>query len=132
MIGCIALALIFGLIASRTAATAASGLARNIRTDMYNNIQDFSFSNIDKFSTAGLVTRLTTDVMNIQSAFMMIIRVAIRAPFMILFALIMAFTISARIASMYLLLIPVLGIALAALILTAKNILRRFSSSTTA
>ena len=69
---------------------------------------------------------------NIQSAFMMIIRVAIRAPFMILFALIMAFTISARIASMYLLLIPVLGIALAALILTAKNILRRFSSSTTA
>ncbi len=101
-----------------------------MRTDMYNNIQDFSFSNIDKFSTAGLVTRLTTDVMNIQSAFMMIIRVAIRAPFMILFALIMAFTISARIASMYLLLIPVLGIALAALILTAKNILRRFSSST--
>lgn len=132
MIGCIALALIFGLIASRTAATAASGLARNMRTDMYNNIQDFSFSNIDKFSTAGLVTRLTTDVMNIQSAFMMIIRVAIRAPFMILFALIMAFTISARIASMYLLLIPVLGIALAALILTATNILRRFSSSTTA
>lgn len=121
MIGCIVLALVFGLISSKTASTAASGLARNMRTDMYFNIQDFSFANIDKFSTAGLVTRLTTDVMNIQNAFMMIIRVAVRAPFMIIFALIMAFTISARIASMYLLLIPILGIALAALILIAKK-----------
>lgn len=121
MIGCIALALVFGLISSKTASAAASGLARNMRTDMYFNIQDFSFANIDKFSTAGLVTRLTTDVMNIQNAFMMIIRVAVRAPFMIIFALVMAFTISARIASMYLLLIPILGIALAALILIAKK-----------
>ena len=92
MIGCIAVALICGLLSSKTASIAASGLARNMRTDMYNNIQDFSFANIDKFSTAGLVTRLTTDVMNIQSAFMMIIRVAVRAPFMIIFALVMAFT----------------------------------------
>jgi ATP-binding cassette subfamily B protein len=121
MIGCIAAALICGLIASKTASTAASGLSRNMRTDMYNNIQDFSFANIDRFSTAGLVTRLTTDVMNIQNAFMMIIRVAVRAPFMIVFALIMAFTISARIASMYLLLIPILGIALAFLIIWAKR-----------
>lgn len=121
MIGCIAVALICGLIASKTASTAASGLARNMRTDMYNNIQDFSFANIDKFSTAGLVTRLTTDVMNIQNAFMMIIRVAVRAPFMIIFALIMAFMISARIASMYLLLIPILAIALAFLIIRAKR-----------
>ncbi len=121
MIGCIAVALICGLIASKTASVAASGLSRNMRTDMYNNIQDFSFANIDKFSTAGLVTRLTTDVMNIQNAFMMIIRVAVRAPFMIIFALVMAFTISARIASMYLLLIPVLGIALAFLIIWAKR-----------
>lgn len=121
MIGCIAAALVCGLIASKTASTAASGLARNMRTDMYNNIQDFSFANIDKFSTAGLVTRLTTDVMNIQNAFMMIIRVAVRAPFMIIFALVMAFTISARIASMYLLLIPILGIALAFLIIRAKK-----------
>lgn len=88
---------------------------------MYDNIQEFSFANIDKFSTAGLVTRLTTDVMNIQSAFMMVIRVAVRAPFMIVFALIMAFSINTRIASMYLLLIPILGIALAVLILTAKK-----------
>ena len=121
MLACIILALICGLIASKTAATAASGMAKNLRTDMYDNIQEFSFANIDKFSTAGLVTRLTTDVMNIQSAFMMVIRVAVRAPFMIVFALIMAFSINARIASMYLLLIPILGIALAALILTAKK-----------
>lgn len=121
MMGCIAVALICGLISSKTASTAASGLARNMRTDMYNNIQDFSFANIDKFSTAGLVTRLTTDVMNIQNAFMMIIRVAVRAPFMIIFALIMAFTINARIASMYLLLIPILGIALAFLVIRAKK-----------
>ncbi len=121
MLACIILALICGLIASKTAATAASGMAKNLRTDMYDNIQEFSFANIDKFSTAGLVTRLTTDVMNVQSAFMMVIRVAVRAPFMIVFALIMAFSINTRIASMYLLLIPILGIALAALILTAKK-----------
>ena len=121
MIGCVALALVLGLTASRTAAVAASGLARNMRNDMYFNIQDFSFANIDKFSTAGLVTRLTTDVMNIQNAYMMIIRVAVRAPFMIVFALIMAFTINIRIASLYLLLVPVLGFALSALILTAKK-----------
>lgn len=98
---------------------------RNMRTDMYFNIQDFSFANIDKFSTAGLVTRLTTDVVNIQNAFMMIIRVAVRGPFMIVFALVMAFTISARIASMYLLLIPILGLALAALILFARRYFER-------
>ncbi len=121
MIACIAVALICGLLSSKTASIAASGLARNMRTDMYNNIQDFSFANIDKFSTAGLVTRLTTDVMNIQSAFMMIIRVAVRAPFMIIFALVMAFTISSRIASMYLLLIPILAFALAGLITYAKR-----------
>ena len=121
MIGCVALALVLGLTASRTAAVAASGLARNMRNDMYFNIQDFSFANIDKFSTTGLVTRLTTDVMNIQNAYMMIIRVAVRAPFMIVFALIMAFTINIRIASLYLLLVPVLGFALSALILTAKK-----------
>lgn len=121
MIGCIILALICGLWSSKTASVAASGLARNMRTDMYNNIQDFSFANIDKFSTAGLVTRLTTDVMNIQSAFMMIIRVAVRAPFMIVFALVMAFTINIRIATMYLVLIPILALALSGLIVYAKR-----------
>lgn len=118
---CVIIALILGLIASKTAAVAASGLAQNMRNDMYFNIQDFSFANIDKYSTAGLVTRLTTDVMNIQQAFMMIIRVAVRAPFMIVFALIMAFTINARIATIYLCLVPLLGIALSLLILTAKK-----------
>ena len=121
MIGCIAAALVFGLIASKTASVAASGLAQNMRRDMYFNIQDFSFANIDKFSTAGLVTRLTTDVINIQNAFMMVIRVAVRGPFMIVFALVMAFTINVRIASIYLLLVPILGIALAALILVSRK-----------
>lgn len=121
MIGCIAVALILGLVASKTSSVAASGLAQNMRNDMYFNIQNFSFGNIDKFSTAGLVTRLTTDVINIQNAFMMIIRVAVRAPFMIVFALIMAFTINVRIATIYLLLVPILGIALFALILIARK-----------
>lgn len=121
MIGCIVAALVFGLIASKTASVAASGLAQNMRRDMYFNIQDFSFANIDKFSTAGLVTRLTTDVINIQNAFMMVIRVAVRGPFMIVFALVMAFTINVRIASIYLLLVPILGIALAALILVSRK-----------
>lgn len=121
MIGCIAVALILGLVASKTSSVAASCLAQNMRNDMYFNIQNFSFGNIDKFSTAGLVTRLTTDVINIQNAFMMIIRVAVRAPFMIVFALIMAFTINVRIATIYLLLVPILGIALSALILIARK-----------
>lgn len=121
MIGCIALALVCGLIAGKTASVAASGLARNMRTDMYGNIQNFSFANIDKFSSAGLVTRLTTDVVNIQNAFMMIIRVAVRAPFMIVFALIMAFTINGQIAFMYLILVPILALALAELIFYAKR-----------
>lgn len=121
MIGCIAVALILGLVASKTSSVAASGLAQNMRNDMYFNIQNFSFGNIDKFSTAGLVTRLTTDVINIQNAFMMIIRVAVRAPFMIVFALIMAFTINVRIATIYLLMVPILGIALSALILIARK-----------
>ncbi len=121
MIACVVLALVFGIIASRTAALAASGLSFNLRNEMYDNIQDFSFANIDKFSSAGLVTRLTTDVVNIQNAFMMIIRVAVRAPFMIIFALIMAFTINTLIGGIYLALIPILGLALAGLILGSKK-----------
>ena len=121
MIACVAVALVLGIIAGRTAAIAASGLSRNMRNQMYDNIQDFSFANIDKFSSAGLVTRLTTDVVNIQNAFMMIIRVAVRAPFMIVFALIMAFTINVSIGTIYLILVPILGVALALLILCSKK-----------
>lgn len=121
MFGCIIIALVCGLAASKTASVAASGLAQNMRNDMYFNIQDFSFADIDKYSTAGLVTRLTTDVINIQNAYMMIIRVAVRAPFMVVFALIMAFKINVRIATIYLLLVPILGIALSLLILTARK-----------
>ncbi len=120
MIGCVLLALVLGIIAGREAAVASSGYAKNLRTDMYKNIDSFSFSNIDKFSTAGLVTRLTTDVVNIQNAFMMIIRVAVRAPLMIIFCLIMSFITSARLAWIFLILVPILGVGLAFLILKAR------------
>lgn len=125
MLGCIVLALIFGLLSSKTASMASAGLAQNLREDMYFNIQKFSFSNIDKFSTAGLVTRLTTDITNVQNAFMMIIRVAVRAPLMIIFALIMAFTLNAQIALLYLILIPILGGGLAFLIRKAHPYFER-------
>lgn len=125
MIACIVVALICGLIAGKKAAAAAAGMAQNLRQDMYFNIQKFSFSNIDKFSTASLVTRLTTDVTNIQNAYMMVIRVAIRAPLMIVFALIMAFTINVRLASLYLLLIPILGGGLTFLIMKARPYFRK-------
>lgn len=116
MIICVIVALIFGIIAGKAASVAASGLSLNVRRKMYYNIQDFSFGNIDKFSASSLVTRLTTDVTNVQNAYMMLIRSAIRAPLMIIFALIMAFTINTRLAFLYLIMIPILGGLLAAII----------------
>ena len=80
------LGLVFGAAAGKFASTAASGLSANLRQGLYDNIQTFSFSNIDKFSVPGLVTRMTTDVTNIQNAFMMIIRIAVRAPLMFIFS----------------------------------------------
>ncbi|MCF0123100.1 MAG: ABC transporter ATP-binding protein, partial [Ruminiclostridium sp.] len=97
---------------AKFAATASAGLARNLRQTMFENIQTFSFSNIDKFSTASLITRLTTDVNNVQMAYMMILRMGIRAPASMLVAMIMAFTISPRLASIYLIAVILLGIAL--------------------
>lgn len=96
-------------------AKASTGFARNLRKAMYENIQTFSFSNIDKFSTAGLVTRLTTDVTNIQNAYQMILRMAVRAPFSMIVAMIMAFTVSSKLASIYLIAVIILGIILALL-----------------
>lgn len=96
-------------------AKASTGFARNLRKAMYENIQTFSFSNIDKFSTAGLVTRLTTDVTNMQSAYQMILRMAVRAPFSMIVAMIMAFTVSSKLASIYLIAVIILGIILALL-----------------
>ena len=96
-------------------AKASTGFARNLRKAMYENIQTFSFSNIDKFSTAGLVTRLTTDVTNMQNAYQMILRMAVRAPFSMIVAMIMAFTVSPKLASTYLIAVIILGIILALL-----------------
>ncbi len=88
-----------GIMGGTLGAKASTGFAKNLREAMYNNIQTFSFSNIDKFSTAGLVTRLTTDVTNIQNAYQMILRMSVRAPISLVCAMVMAFIINARIAS---------------------------------
>jgi ATP-binding cassette subfamily B protein len=101
-----------GILGGRYGAKASAGLAKNLRGAMYENIQTFSFSNIDKFSTAGLVTRLTTDVTNVQNAYMMILRMGTRAPFSLIFAMIMAFTISAKLSSVYLVAVIFLGCVL--------------------
>ena len=102
-------ALVFGIIAGIASAKASSGFAKNLRKDLYYKVQTFSFSNIDKFSTSSIVTRCTTDVSNVQMAFQMLIRVAIRAPLMLVFSLIMAFTINRKISLIFLVLVPVLA-----------------------
>lgn len=104
--------LTFGILGGKYGATASTGFARNLRKEMYYNIQNFSFSNIDKYSTAGLVTRLTTDVTNVQNAFQMIIRMFVRAPFTMICAMIMSFYINIKISCIFLIAIIVLGVAL--------------------
>lgn len=103
------LALFLGAIAGNMAAKGAAGYAKNLRHDIFYKIQDFSFKNIDKFSTSSLVTRLTTDITNVQMAYMMTIRLLARAPIMIVLSLIMTFTINTKIALMLLITIPILG-----------------------
>lgn len=109
---CAGISLLFGVLAGKKAATASAGFAKNLRHDMYYNVQKFSFFNIDKFSTASIVTRLTTDITNVQNAFMMVIRMAIRAPIIMICALIMAFRVSHNISVIFLVIIPVLGFGL--------------------
>ena len=106
------LGLAAGLLGAKFAARASAGFARNLRQAMYENIQTFSFSNIDKFSTAGLITRLTTDVSNIQNAYMMMLRMCVRAPASMVVAMIMAFIINARLATIYLVAVVILGVLL--------------------
>ena len=110
------LSLLTGIGGGAFGARASTGFAKNLREAMYNNIQTFSFKNIDKFSTAGLVTRLTTDVSNVQNAYQMILRMAMRAPFSMICALVMAFYINARIASIYLAAVLVLAVFMVFLI----------------
>lgn len=107
-----AFSLVFGMLAGKYAATASAGFATNLRGDMFDKIQTFSFANIDKFSPSSLVTRLTTDITNIQTAYMMIIRVAVRSPIMLIISLVMAFTINAKLASIFLAISVVLGLLL--------------------
>ena len=104
--------LFFGALAGSTCATASAGFAKNMRHDLYYKVQDFSFSNIDKFSTSSLVTRLTTDVTNVQQAYMMIIRMAVRAPFMLIFSIIMAFAMCPQLSTIYVAIVPFLAVAL--------------------
>ena len=106
------MSLAFGMLSGRFAAKASSGFAKNLRQAMFYKIQDYSFENIDKFSTSSLITRLTTDVTNVQMAFMMIIRILIRGPVMLIASLFMAFSIDARLSCIFLVSIPILGIAL--------------------
>lgn len=101
-----------GVLAGKFCATASSGFAKNLRRDIFSSVQNFSFSNIDKFSTSSLVTRMTTDVTNVEISYMMIVRTAIRAPFMLVFSLIMSFTINSRMALIFLATVPTLAIGL--------------------
>lgn len=104
--------LVFGMLSGRFAAKASAGYARNLRKAMFDKVQTYAFENIDKFSTSSLITRMTTDVTNVQMAFQMIIRILVRAPIMLIFALIMSFTISTKLACIFLVAIPVLGFLL--------------------
>ena len=105
-----------GMLAAKLGAKASVGLAANLRQDMYDRVQTFSFSNIDKFSTASIVTRLTTDVSNVQNAYQMLLRMAIRAPFMMVFAMLASFSISRQISMVFLAAIPLLALVLALII----------------
>lgn len=117
--------LLTGIFSAKMGAKSAVGFAANLREDMYANVQTFSFSNIDKFSTASIVTRLTTDVTNIQNSYQMLIRLAVRAPFMLIFAVAASFTINVKIALIYLAMVPVLGGLLFLLIWKVHPIFRR-------
>lgn len=116
LIGMAAAALFFGVLSGVTAARASTGLARNLRHDIYHHVQDFSFSNIDKFSTGGIITRLTTDVTQVQNAYQMLIRIAVRAPVMLVFAFVMTIQISHKLSIVYMLAIPILAGGLGLLI----------------
>ncbi|MCI5928058.1 MAG: ABC transporter ATP-binding protein/permease [Pseudoflavonifractor capillosus] len=118
-------ALLFGALSGRFAAKAATGFSRNLRREMYRNVQDFSFSNIDKFSTGGIITRLTTDVTNVQMAFMMIIRIAVRCPIMLICAWALTFTINPKLALIFLVVIPILALGLYLIMTNAHPIFER-------
>ena len=122
---CAMLALVFGAAAGTFAARASTGFARNLRHDMYYNVQNFSFSNIDKFSTGSIVTRLTTDVTNVQNAFQMCTRIAVRCPVILVFALFMAMKINSRMALVFLAVLPILAIGMGILMKVVGPVFER-------
>lgn len=120
-----ALSLLFGALAGITCSTASCGFAKNLRHDMFYAIQKYSFENIDKFLTSSLVTRMTTDITNVQNAFMMVIRMAIRAPLMLIFAFTMAFIMGGKMATIFLIVLPILGIGLSIIIYKAIPLFKK-------
>lgn len=116
------LSLLCGILAGRYGAEASTGFACNLRDGMYENIQRFSFSNIDKYSTAGLVTRMTTDVTNVQNAFQMILRIAVRAPMMLISSMVMCFLINLKLSTIFLVAIVVLVIGLAIIMMSTMKV----------
>ncbi len=119
------ISLVVGTLAGSYAAKASAGFARNLRHDLYYSVQDFSFSNIDRFSTASIVNRCTTDVTNLQNAFQMIIRIAVRCPVMLIFSVAVTFYINARLAWVFVAAIPVLGVGLALIMTRAHPMFKR-------
>ncbi len=126
LIGLSLLSLLFGYLAGIYCAEASTGFAKNLRFDIFSNIQKFSFSNIDNFSSASLVTRLTTDIQNVQLAFMMIIRTAVRAPLNLIFSFVMAYVMGGTMAVVFLFIIPILGLGL---YLIARNAMPIFKKA---
>ena len=122
---CTGLSLAAGALSGIYAAKASAGFGKNLRKKMFYNLQNFSFFNIDRFSTSSLVTRMTTDVTNVQNAYQMIIRIAVRAPVMLIFALVMSFTVNTNLALVFLCVIPVLAIGLYLIIKNAHPIFER-------
>ncbi|MBQ2468308.1 MAG: ABC transporter ATP-binding protein [Clostridia bacterium] len=120
-----AVSLTFGVLSGANAAKASAGFGRNLRSDLFDSVERFSFSNIDRFSSSGIVTRLTTDVTNLQNSYQMIIRVAVRAPFMMIFSLVMAISTAPSLAWIYLTVVPILGIGLGFIMTRAHPIFKR-------
>ena len=120
-----AISLTFGALSGNFAAKASAGFSKNLRHDMYYNVQNFSFSNIDKFSTGSIITRLTTDVTNVQMAFQMIIRIAVRSPIMLIFAMVMAFGINKELSMMFLIVLPIVAIGLYFIMSRAHPVFKR-------
>ncbi len=125
LIACAAVSLCAGFLSGRFAAIGSSGFAKNLRHDEFEKVQQFSFANIDRFSTGSIITRLTTDVTNVQNAYQMLIRVGMRAPVMLVVAWIFAFRISPQISMVFLACIPVLAVGLFGLIIVVHPIFER-------